>query len=315
METETVEIKEKHIVIERFSEQLIPQFLELFRASFGKSISEEHLQKKYATENLGGSYFGYMAFHQNKPIAYYGVLPVPFILDEKKLTAVQSADTMTHPDYRRHGLFPLLAKKTYQLAKEKGASFVFGWPNENSYPSFKNKLDWIDLGNMQRFSVKVNTLPLAKLFFKLRFLRPLYMRFAKLLLGINGLEKTEFIEPENCVSRNIAYLKYKEQAGVFSVFSNYGNVTASLDYRLKIGDLTQKQSNSFAKLLNELKRKCFLSGITEIQIIISPNSNTQNILLKAGMQRDNDLPLMYWPFSTGIKIEKLNLTGLDYDGF
>ncbi len=315
MATETVEIRDKQIVIGRFSERLIPQFLQLFQASFGRSISEDHIRNKYATEALGGSYFGFMAFHNNRPIAYYGVLPVPFILKDRKLTAVQSADTMTHPEYRRHGLFPLLAEKTYQLAGEEGASFVFGWPNENSYPIFRNKLGWIDLGRMQRFSIKVNTLPLAKLFYKIPFLRPLYMAFVKVGLGIKDQNGTDFPVSENCVPRNAAYLGYKKRTGVFSVFSQEGNIAVSLDYRLKIGDLTQNQLNSFPELLKNLKMKCFLFGISEFQIIISPNSSSEKVLSKAGMQKEDDLPLMYRPFSEDIKIETVNLTGMDYDGF
>lgn len=315
METETVEIKGKQIVIRRFTEGMISQFQELFTASFEKTISAEFLHKKYDTKKLGGSYLGYMAFHDQKPIAYYGVLPVPFVLDGKKLTAVQSADTMTHPDYRRHGLFPLLAKKTYELAKEERASFVFGWPNQNSFPSFKNKLGWIELGNMQRFSLKVSTLPLAKVFFKLQFLRPFYLTIIRSILQADSPTKVEPVTTNNCVIRNTDYLEYKKTLSVFSIPSDFGNVPASIDYRLNIGYLTALQTQHFPEILSDLKRSCVLSGIDEIQFTISPNSPLATVLAKAGMKSTDGLPLMYWPFSDAIKIETLNLTSFDYDRF
>lgn len=316
MVTETLEIKGKQIEIQRFEKSLIPHFMELFGISFGKAISEDYLLKKYDTQNLGGNYLGYMAFHDQTPIAYYGVLPVPFILNGRNLTAVQSADTMTHPDYRRHGLFPLLAKKTYQLAKNEGASFVFGWPNQNSYPTFKNKLGWIDLGKMQRFSMKSRfTIPFAKLFFKLPALRPIYLAAIKHFLQANDVLPLGEEGVENCIPRNEAYLNYKEKLGAFSIFCPFGDLPVSLDYRLKLGYLSDFQLNCIPEILNGLRRNCQVCGIDEFQIILSPNSPMADVLLKAGMKREDDLPLMYWPFSEDIKIDKLNLTGFDYDGF
>tara|TARA_R110002072_G_scaffold298332_2_gene472112 strand:- start:1302 stop:2249 length:948 start_codon:yes stop_codon:yes gene_type:complete len=315
METERVEIKGKQLLIRRFAKTMIPQFQELFAASFGKSISAEFLLNKYDTAKLGGSYIGHMAFHNEKPVAYYGVLPIPFVLDGKKLTAVQSADTMTHPNYRRHGLFPLLARKTYQLAKDEGASFVFGWPNQNSFPSFKNKLDWIELGNMQRFSLKVSTLPLAKVFFKLQFLRPFYLTTTRSILHADSPTKVETVTTNNCAIRNTDYLEYKKTLSVFSIPSDFGNLPASIDYRLNIGYLTELQTKHFSEILSRLKRSCAISGIDEIQFTISPNSPLAAVLIKAGMKSTDGLPLMYWPFSDAIKIETLNLTSFDYDGF
>lgn len=316
MATETVEIREKQIVIERFSQQLIPDFLSLFEASYGKTISEEYVRKKYDTAELGGSFFGYLAYHNEKPIAYYGVLPVPFLLDGKQVTAVQSADTMTHPEYRRHGLFPLLAKKTYQLAKNEGASLVFGWPNENSYPTFKNKLGWIDLGKMQRFSFKVRTFPLAKIAFKIKPIKKLYQQFVKAVAHDYGMKFMPSQKTGNQVPWSKEYLSYKESLGAYPMNTDlHGNVVISVDFRLKIGGLTKDQIDSFQSVLKHVKRKCFILGITEIQFIVSPDSEVSKSLLEHGHEPTDDLPLMYWPFNDSVQIDKMELTGFDYDGF
>lgn len=314
MGTETVEIKGKQIEIRRFDPTLIPEFIALFKTSFGKSVSSEHVAKKYETRKLGGSYIGYMAFHNELPIAYYGVLPVPFVLEGREITAVQSADTMTHPDYRRHGLFPLLATKTYELAKSEGASFVFGWPNQNSYPSFKQKLGWIDLGHMIRFTAKVSTIPLAKISVKLPILRKAYLRLFKKIAGVSSISH-EYESGSFTVPRSSEYLNYKKSLGAFELRTEFGTVIASLDHRLKIGDLSRTSSNDLPRLFDQLRRISFLCGIDEIQIIQSPQSALQHELIDSGLTESKDLPLMYWPFTDDLNIDHLNLTGLDYDGF
>lgn len=314
MGTETVEIKGKQIVIKRFDSTLIPKFVELFQSSFKKSISHEHVARKYETQNLGGSYIGHMAFHNGLPIAYYGVLPVPFVLQGDEITAVQSADTMTHPEYRRHGLFPLLATKTYELAKSEGASFVFGWPNQNSYPSFKKKLGWIDLGNMIRFTTKVSTIPLAKISVKLPMLRKAYLGFFKKIAGASNISSA-YRSGNFIVPRHSEYLDYKESLGAFELTTEFGSVIASLDHRLKIGDLSGISTSDMPELFDRLRRVSFLCGIDEILIIEPPQSKLEKVLTHAGFKASQDLPLMYWPFKDEVRIDHLNLTSLDYDGF
>lgn len=315
METELVEINGKQIQIKRFGIHLIPEFIKLFQACFKKTISTDSLVKKYDTDKLGGSYLGFMAFHQGLPIAYYGVLPVPFVLNGKELVAVQSADTMTHPDYRRHGLFPMLAEMTYDQAKKEGVAFVFGWPNENSFPTFKNKLGWIELGRMQRFSIHVNTAPLAKVFFKLKALRPAYLKFATSVLRANPLNHKILNDANNSIPLTDEYLRYKEALGAFSVSTPFGVLFCSLDYRLKIGFMDANQLNHLTEILDGFVRKCRICGITEIQIIVSPQSAMANLLLSAGMKKTDDLPLMYRSFSDDLEMNMANFTGLDYDGF
>ena len=70
-----------------------------------------------------------------------------------------------HPDlkHRKKGLFIRLVKKTHQLAKDEGIRVIFGFPNKNSYPGFKNKLNWIFYGYMQQFVITTRTMPLSKL--------------------------------------------------------------------------------------------------------------------------------------------------------
>jgi GNAT superfamily N-acetyltransferase len=65
--------------------------------------------------------------------------------DGKEKEGFHSQDTMTHPDFRRQGIFKELATSTYDKGEEEGCSFVFGFPNEFSHPGFVNKLEFQDV--------------------------------------------------------------------------------------------------------------------------------------------------------------------------
>jgi len=314
METEQLRCGDRVFDVVRFSEKLIPEFIYLFNLSFNKKISRDFVSRKYATEGLGGSFFGYMAFDKDVPIAYYGTLPVQVVIDGRIMTAVQSADTMTHPDYRGLGLFPKLATKTYQLANSEGAKFVFGWPNQNSFHTFKHKLGWIELGRMRKFSLRVSTLPLAKLSVKIRLFRPLFIRWVNAIFTVTN-EGCKPFDTERSIPLDFHYLSYKQSQGAVCVQLGETNQLVSIDHRLKIGNLPFEDNQKLKRTCSDLTRKAFLCGIDEIQIVVHPTFKHGDTLKEIGFRESDDLPLMYWPFNTEIEIKELKVTGLDYDGF
>jgi GNAT superfamily N-acetyltransferase len=74
--------------------------------------------------------------------AQYAVVPIWIKVGRQTCVGAQSLDTMTHPDYRRRGLFETLAKEVYRDAAGVGINIVYGFPNSMSAPGFINKLDW-----------------------------------------------------------------------------------------------------------------------------------------------------------------------------
>src|SRR5690606_25399305 len=106
----------------------------------------------------------------------------PVKYKNKIYSAVQSGDTMTHKKHQGKGLFTQLARMTFELAAHKGAEFVYGWPNKNSYPGFINKLKWIHHNNVNNYEIKVITLPLLKLAKVFRVFNFIYSFYLKLIL-------------------------------------------------------------------------------------------------------------------------------------
>jgi GNAT superfamily N-acetyltransferase len=90
---------------------------------------------------------------KNKDIAgQYAITPTDFIIQGKKILGSQSLATMTHPDYRRQGIFTKLANKLYEDSKNRGVDLVYGFPNKNSSHGFLKYLDFFTLYQPKLFT-------------------------------------------------------------------------------------------------------------------------------------------------------------------
>src|ERR1700753_3105343 len=125
----------------RFSCEAIPVVEALHAAVYGSKPETGLYAKKYDTAFAGASYVGFIAYGiYGKAIAFYGALPCFIAFNYETILAAASAYAMTHPDYRRQGLFEELASRTVELCRTLGVKLVFGFPNQNSLPGFLNKL-------------------------------------------------------------------------------------------------------------------------------------------------------------------------------
>ena len=104
-------------------------------------------------------------------VGQYAVIPTRFSVNGQPRTLYLSCDTMTHPRYRRQGMFTALALATYDMlaAREKNA-VVWGFPNTSSLPGFVRDLGWQAVAD---YPLRVAPLrPLALLGTCLSFGRP-----------------------------------------------------------------------------------------------------------------------------------------------
>ena len=91
---------EKEYRIERFDESRIGDLEKLYAAVYKKKSPPSYFLKKYDTAYTGISYIGYIAYKENLPIAFYGVIPCFIQYENRLILSAQSADTMTHPGHR-----------------------------------------------------------------------------------------------------------------------------------------------------------------------------------------------------------------------
>lgn len=128
-----------------------------------------HFDKKYwqwlFKENPSGQGHIWLAEGiANKDIAgQYAITPTDLIIQGKKILGSQSLATMTHPDYRRQGIFTHLANKLFEDSKNRGVDLVYGFPNKNSSHGFLKYLDFFILYQPKLFTRPIEFWPLLHL--------------------------------------------------------------------------------------------------------------------------------------------------------
>src|ERR1700756_22199 len=94
---------------------------QLHAAVYGARPARDFFTKKYDTAFTGVQHVGFIAYSDDgAPIAFYAVIPCFIRFNRKNILSAQSADTMTHPDYRFKGLFVDLARRTFDLCETLG---------------------------------------------------------------------------------------------------------------------------------------------------------------------------------------------------
>ena len=92
---------------------------------------------------------------ENDTIGMNGFMAAKFICDSKELYAAQSCDSAVLPQYRGKSVFSSIIKRAQNQLKDEGVDFLFGFPNQNSYPGFI-KLGWKHTVDFSRFFLPVN---------------------------------------------------------------------------------------------------------------------------------------------------------------
>jgi hypothetical protein len=304
----------------RLTKDLIIDLYWLFKASSKSLTSYKKFEKKYNTDFAGLSYIGYLAYDtNNKPAAFYGVLPLRALIGDRKILIAQSADTLTHPAHRRKGLFIKLALMTYDLSKEEGMHFLFGIPNENSYPGFVKNLNWIHAGNLQKFEFKIFMLPFSQIFRKSEILNSFYQLWVSFILllfpkGDTDLLKPNVSTPYFGIDRSRSFFLYKnyDKKHIIKVLGK--SVWLKFEGTLKIGEIEKLSIEELTRIIGRLKIIAFFTGINKIQYQCSKNSGLFPVFTSI-KKAEEALPIIFLNLSHKVIAENLVLSFADFDTF
>lgn len=119
--------------------------VELFPTCFGgRTLAMPYWTWRFRDNPLGKTLIE-LAWVGDRLVGHYAVTPVQISFAGQDILSGLSVTTMTHPEYRGRGLFPLLARNLYERMAHEGFSVVWGFPNRNSHATFLNKLQWQDI--------------------------------------------------------------------------------------------------------------------------------------------------------------------------
>jgi len=304
----------------KFSADKIDDLLFLFLASDKTKVSREKFVKKYDTAYLQVAYVGYFAYDENdKPAAFYGVIPTPvYNKNKQQILVAQSADTITHPNHQKKGLFVKLAEMTYQLATELNIHFLYGIPNYLSYPGFVKKLGWEHHEFLQIFKLKIYTLPLANLAKRLPSFNGLYQKYCDLVLRVLT-QKSSNRAFEKCnhelqIIATDEFVAYKSYTHKMFRKVNGVDVWISVDGYLKLGEIQGLNDNNVRGFLRKIKLIGFLIG--SHKVVYQCNTIHENYaVLSKHIQAEEGLPIIFKNLSNNYEIVDFAMKFGDVDTF
>ena len=134
------------------------QVRELYAACYGRDSDRYPSPAEWNWRYHNGLYKStiWLAKWGNQVAAQRAAVVKTVKIGQEYHPAAHFMDVMTHPDYRRRGLFTRLVRRTTAAVTEQGAAIGYSFPNESSFPGFVAKTDWPHVGSLSLFMKPVN---------------------------------------------------------------------------------------------------------------------------------------------------------------
>lgn len=172
------------------SEEEFQQITSLFNEVFEKNASVEHFKQLYTNNPLGYSYHSMMKVDgvivglNSYNLAYY-------MVGDAKHVFANSITTMTHKKHRDFFNFYEIVTKAYEVMTADGVSFVFGYPNDNSYPVLKKSKLMKEIGRMDTYCLPIRIGGIKP---SMKLLNPFSIVFSWLSIHIQRLWATDSMQ-------------------------------------------------------------------------------------------------------------------------
>lgn len=138
------------------------KILRLYQLAYGRDLDLNYWNWRFR-DNPEDKLQIELMFDGTLIAGHYAVSPVRIICDGKPILTALSNYTMTHPDYGRRGIFTVLAERLYDRIVPEGGEFVWGFPNQNSYHGFINRLKWVLVKDISTLVLKTGEFNFAPL--------------------------------------------------------------------------------------------------------------------------------------------------------
>jgi hypothetical protein len=227
---------------------------------------------------------------------------------------------MTHPNHQGKGLFTKLAKLTYDLAKEEGIEFIFGFPNKNSYPGFIKKLNWVHYNDIVNYKIKIRTFPLDKFAKKIKLFNFFYEKIINIWLSkyqVNFILKNSLNsqnEKNGCLVHDKDFYNYKTYYKTYTIEVGNKIAVIKIDGRLWVGDIEICDELEFYKFDSDLKKIAKKIGCSSIVYSVFKNSK-YDLLLSSNYSSSSENPVGYLNLSRKINPDVFAYQALDFDTF
>ncbi|MBC8757589.1 GNAT family N-acetyltransferase [Kordia sp. YSTF-M3] len=300
--------------LKRVDNNDFPAIKELFWKVFKKKVTLNYLQNKYNTSYVGVNYICSIAYCDEIPVAFYGAVPQKFKNTDREIYVAHACDSYTLPNHQRKGLHNALATFAYEIMKENDMKYVYAFHSENTHRSTK-KLGWKEHERLQRFHIKVNTLPIGKVLNKLRR-NHFYDVFFKQKVSLEAIEKLNAEHKEKYqIQFTNDFIDYKNSFKSHHCVELEGCVFwLKIQAIAHVGKFYAPSAEALQKAIKKLKRKAFFLGITEFLFQVDADSTMAKQLQTITQPKESWL-VGYLDFDPEIDLKDFIFTYSDLDTF
>lgn len=122
--------------------RFFPQIKALFAKCFARVLSQELWAWAYL-DNPCGTPLVSLAIVDGKVVGHYAVIPQRLVNKFGGIKGYLAMTTMVAPEFRRFGLFKILAERVYRIIDADATpGIVYGFPNNNAISGCRKRLGW-----------------------------------------------------------------------------------------------------------------------------------------------------------------------------
>ncbi len=295
----------------------------LYKAVYGRSLDLAWYHWKLHTLNAeSGVPNVWVAESDDGLIGHYGGTPHQFLLSGEQVPARHTSDAMTHPAYRRQGVYSVVGRTAHAAWAEAGEPFLFGLPNDKwgtrvAYLGYQKMFPAVwqqrflrpELALAARFGIP------EKFFFPLEMVSKIaqhvWNRSLRRVLGNVVVKEVDYpgdefeelwLQLKDCYEailvRNLAWVRYRfgdAPGGVYTLLlarqgqrpSGYLAYRVTTAGRGKVGwlvDLFSAPDDSSTReaLLLAALSRLFEAGVSVVRFLVPPGIPLFETLQKAG---------------------------------
>ena len=155
--------------VENFSHEILLGIRDLFRACYGAQEldrggrgvpSIEELRWRYANAPFGAEVW--IAKYNNRTIGLRPSVRRRIKVDGESYECAQFMNAMTHPGFRRKGIYSSLLKESVSDLRRQGISMIYTFPNNKSFPIYRKLEGWTWIGDLKLLVKPIVPIPKRK---------------------------------------------------------------------------------------------------------------------------------------------------------
>jgi GNAT superfamily N-acetyltransferase len=271
-------------------------------------VTKEFLISKYKDH-----YLGYLAFDMHQPIAFAGFSLFKIQYNAQIETGAQDQDGMSTEEVRGKGVYTKLCRMAEEIAIQEGATFAFGFANQNSAPVLIHQLGYHCSAMMSVFEIPVGGFPTMKWYNKLGWKMAYQNRLERKLQPYLIKEPFENPWPAGLVY-DFNFFAYKSYQQHYFILVEGVKVWLKPSHVLTIGNIENCGEDKLLQVVEKLTLIAGDLGFGQLLLQFSPQAMQAKTLSKK-YRTINGTSICLKNFSSNLPLDQLIFAQGDIDTF